>query len=57
MLDLAGILGGGFLIHSQGDEKTGQKGVPLVDLFRDLKPRVREMDRAVLVDGDIASAF
>ena len=57
MLDLTGVLRCRFLVHAHGNEKMGQKGMSLVDLFRYGAPFLGQRKMSFLVRRHVAAAF
>ena len=55
VLDLAGVIDRGFLIHAERHEQLAEDGVAFVGAFRDLKSRFGQVQTAVAGNGDIAS--
>ena len=52
MFDFTGIFHGHLLRDPQTDEHLGQNGVPLIDLFCNVPPLLRQVQAAVLLHGD-----
>ena len=54
VFDLAGVLGGDLLRHTQAHQPLGQQLVPLIDTGGDLQAGIGEGEKAVAVHDDIA---
>ena len=57
MLKTAGILHGGFLVYAKGDQKIGEEGVALIDLFGNGASRIRKRDIPTTVNRDVSAVF
>ena len=55
VLDLAGVIDRGFLIHAERHEQLAEDGVAFVGAFRDLKTRFGQVQTAVAGNGDVTS--
>ena len=54
VFDLAGVLGGDLLRHTQAHQPLGKQLVPLIDTGGDLQAGIGEGEKAVAVHDDIA---
>ena len=55
VLDFARVVGGGFLVNSELDEKFAQHGVTLIGALRNLKTGFCKVKSAVVRNGDVAA--